>query len=181
MTMEPFLKHMRRVVYEKNVVFFTQRIRRWWWYLVAGKSSSRGLVRVSVCVRLHYVHWWPDCDIIWTYLALFRCSAVFRLSGLLAPGNSLLLSAHYRDLMRRNHHQVHTSYTSLLCLASIFNIYIPTRHSHQLCKIIGNSGIILRLIECDEDAAVAEHSSSSILKHDIWYVPWCSSLINRYL
>ena len=119
-------------------------------------------VRVSVCVRLHYVHWWPDCDIIWTYLALFRCSsAVFRLSGLLAPGNSLLLlSAHYRDLMRRNHHQVHTSHTSLLCLASIFNIYIHTRHSsYQMCKIIGNSGIILRLIECDEDAAVAKHSS----------------------
>ena len=120
-------------------------------------------VRVSVCVRLHYVHWWPDCDIIWTYLALFRCSsAVFRLSGLLAPGNSLLLSAHYRDLMRRNHHQVHTSHTSLLCLAPILNIYIPNRHSHQLCKMIGNSGIILRLIECDEDAedaAVAKHSS----------------------
>ena len=101
------------------------------WREHGARAAAGACVRVSVCVRLHYVHWWPDCDIIWTYLALFRCSAVFRLSGLLAPGNSLLLSAHYRDLMRRNHHQVHTSHslhTSLLCLASIFN---STSHSHQ--------------------------------------------------
>ena len=99
----------------------------WWEYGVLWAWAAAGAcVRVSVCVRLHYVHWWPDCDIIWTYLALFRCSsAVFRLSGLLAPGNSLLLSAHYRDLMRRYHHQVHASHTSQLCLAPIlYSIFI---------------------------------------------------------
>ena len=130
----------------------------WWEYGVLWAWAAAGAcVRVSVCVRLHYVHWWPDCDIIWTYLALFRCSAVFRLSRFLAPGNSLLLSAHYRDLMRRNHHRVHTSHTSLFALFGLDIQYLystshMSHHSHQYkckgkcAKIIGYSGTILRLL-----------------------------------